>query len=42
MSAERAAHSHGRGIALAKAISFDTLEYLGRGNCVRVSATIKT
>ncbi len=40
MSAERAADTHGRGIALAKALSFDSLEYLGKGNQVRVSARI--
>jgi len=31
----RAGHTHGRGIALARMISFDALEYLGRGNQVR-------
>lgn len=29
---ERATHSHGRGIAMANMISFDRLEYLGKGN----------
>jgi DNA-binding response OmpR family regulator len=38
VSLERALHTHGRGIALAKALSFDTLEYRGTGNRVRVSA----
>lgn len=32
ISPERATHSHGRGIALAKMMSFDRLEYLGCGN----------
>jgi phosphoserine phosphatase RsbU/P len=32
MAPERAFESHGRGIALAWAISFDRLEYRGRGN----------
>ncbi len=40
MSAERAADTHGRGIALAKALSFDSLEYIGNGSRVRVSAGI--
>jgi CheY-like chemotaxis protein len=40
MSEDRAFDTHGRGIALAKAMSFKTLEYLGKGNRVRVSASI--
>lgn len=32
---ERAAHSHGRGIALSRLLSFDELEYLGSGNRVK-------
>jgi CheY-like chemotaxis protein len=35
-SAERATDTHGRGIATARAFSFDTLEYLGCGNEVVV------
>lgn len=35
---ERGSHSHGRGIALARIISFSKLEYLGRGN--QVLATV--
>jgi CheY-like chemotaxis protein len=31
---ERVFDLHGRGIAMSKAISFDTLEYVGKGNCV--------
>lgn len=31
---ERTLDSHGRGIALAKALSFDSLQYLGNGNTV--------
>ncbi len=38
MAPERAFDSHGRGIALARTISFDNLEYRGRGN--EVVATI--
>ncbi len=37
MKAERAFDSHGRGIAMAKALSFDSLEYLGCGNQVMVT-----
>lgn len=33
-NAERALDNHGRGIALAKALSFDSLQYLGNGNTV--------
>jgi hypothetical protein len=31
---ERLLESHGRGIAMAKALSFDHLEYVGSGNRV--------
>lgn len=34
---ERAFDTHGRGIAMAKMLSFDTLEYLGNGNTVVAS-----
>lgn len=34
LSIERATHTHGRGIALARAISFDEVRYLGCGNRV--------
>lgn len=34
LSPERAFHAHGRGIAMAKALSFDFLEYRGCGNTV--------
>jgi CheY-like chemotaxis protein len=36
LSPERAADVHGRGISAARAMSFDSLEYLGRGNEVEV------
>ncbi|MBF0622975.1 MAG: response regulator [Magnetococcales bacterium] len=36
-SPERAFDTHGRGIALAKSISFDHVEYLGNGNTVKVT-----
>lgn len=32
ISPERATHNHGRGIAMSKALSFDTIQYIGRGN----------
>lgn len=32
ISPDRATHSHGRGIALSNKISFDSIEYLGKGN----------
>lgn len=32
ISPERATHSHGRGIAMSKSLSFDTIQYIGRGN----------
>ena len=35
MDTERAYDSHGRGIAMASLMSFDTLEFLGCGNTVR-------
>ena len=37
---ERIFDPHGRGIAIARATSFDTLEYLGKGNRVRVSVAL--
>jgi CheY-like chemotaxis protein len=40
ISPERATHSHGRGIALAKMMSFDQLDYLGDGNEVQCRVTI--
>ncbi|MDX1669784.1 MAG: ATP-binding protein, partial [Limnobacter sp.] len=36
-SPERAFDLHGRGIAISNKMAFDTLKYLGKGNCVRVS-----
>lgn len=33
-SPERAFDTHGRGIALARKLSFDSFEYLGNGNTV--------
>ncbi len=36
LSPDRVFDSHGRGIAMAKAISFDEIEFLGNGNEVRV------
>ncbi len=38
--ANRAFDLHGRGIAMSKVLSFDNLEYQGKGNCVVV--TVKT
>jgi len=35
MSPERAFDTHGRGIAMSRMISFDNLEYRGRGNEVK-------
>lgn len=32
LSSERAFHSHGRGISMARMVSFDTVNYVGRGN----------
>ena len=40
MSPERAFDTHGRGIAMSRLISFDTLEYCGRGNEVRASVRL--
>lgn len=37
---ERVFHLHGRGIAMARRISFDTLEYLGSGNAVRATVQL--
>lgn len=37
MSPERAFDTHGRGIAMSRMISFDSLEYCGAGNEVRAS-----
>lgn len=34
LSPERATHTHGRGIAIARTLSFDSLEYKGCGNTV--------
>lgn len=41
ISPERASHTHGRGIAMAKLISFDQIKYLGSGNTVRVTINEK-
>lgn len=41
ISPERVSHSHGRGIAMAKLISFDQIRYLGSGNTVRVTIDVK-
>lgn len=38
---ERGVESHGRGIAMAKALSFQQMEYLGQGNQVRCQVTVK-
>jgi len=38
-SPERVFDLHGRGIAMSKAISFDSLEYCGNGN--KVIATVR-
>jgi CheY-like chemotaxis protein len=37
---ERIFDPNGRGIAIARSMSFDTLEYLGNGNTVRVSVAL--
>jgi len=37
---ERLTSAHGRGIAIAKALSFDEMEYLGNGNQMRVKVNI--
>ncbi len=39
--AERAFHSHGRGIAMAKMCSFDGLAFLGKGNEVRARVRLE-
>lgn len=41
ISPERAFDSHGRGIAMAKAISFDQLEYRGKGNEVEAKVFLQ-
>jgi DNA-binding response OmpR family regulator len=38
---ERALHSHGRGIAMAKMVSFDHVEYIGCGNQVLATVIAK-
>lgn len=40
LSTERTGDTHGRGIAMTKALSFDSLEYLGKGNQVKVSVKL--
>jgi len=42
MDAQRVFDTHGRGIALARSISFDSLEFRGRGNEVVASVAIPT
>lgn len=37
MSIERMMDNHGRGIAMSRSISFNTLEYRGKGNCVEAT-----
>jgi CheY-like chemotaxis protein len=37
MSPERASDSHGRGIAMANMLSFNNIEYQGKGNVVKVT-----
>ncbi len=37
MDPARSLHSHGRGIAMSRLVSFDTLQYHGRGNEVEVT-----
>lgn len=34
----RATHAHGRGIAMARRLSFSTLDYIGNGNTVRATS----
>lgn len=41
LSAARSLDSHGRGIALANKLAFNTLEYRGCGNTVAVSAVLR-
>ena len=40
-STERAFDLNGRGIAMSKALSFDALEYLGKGNSVRTTVQFR-
>lgn len=40
MSPERALDNHGRGIVMASLLSFDELEYMGRGNVVKAIINI--
>ncbi len=40
ISSERACDSHGRGIAMSRMMSFDRLEYLGKGNEVLATVTL--
>jgi anti-sigma regulatory factor (Ser/Thr protein kinase) len=40
MEPERAFHNHGRGIAVATAMSFSRVEYQGRGNRVLAAVTL--
>jgi hypothetical protein len=42
MTPERAFHTHGRGIARAKILSFDKLEYRGIGNVVEAVIFVPT
>ena len=37
VSPERSSHSHGRGIAMANLFSFDSIEYKGNGNSVKIT-----
>lgn len=41
MSPERAMDNHGRGIAMAGMLSFDEIQYQGRGNLVTASVNLK-
>ena len=41
ISMERIDDNHGRGIAMAKVLSFDTIEYQGNGNSVTATINIK-
>ena len=40
ISPERSTHSHGRGIAMSKMMSFDQMEYIGKGNEVLCTVSI--
>ena len=42
ISPERSGDSHGRGIAMANLLSFDNLEYKGKGNHVKVTLNISS